>query len=602
MNDCRILAIRKKPMPMLIIKNHQRWIRYIRLTIGIWAMVCIPRQGLQAQPAYPDERLESLIAQFEYKKALQYFSAIEQDSQRLADDHFHMYYLIRNSYIQYILANFEKANALAEQALNFSPMVTDSVLIAEARLSLAAARMMKGNFDSALSLVNQVIVFSKTRQQDKLQRDCLRIFGHLSIQNGKINQALEFYKQAEQITSTALNRHGVQADYLNLGTGFFFENHTDTALNYLYKAAHNAILVKDSTTLAITHAVIAACYQSNKNQALWQQHLRYAAKVAFDIQHPSLIFNSYNQLMEFEMAQADYSKAIAYGLITKSYLRANPIPLYEAYVDSLLYTAYRAKGQADSAIIYLESFHKQRSAILTTTQLDKINQLQHDFEIREKNLQITNTQLALDLSEKKLWLLLSLNVILLGLPIVFLLLRWFRGRYRNNLYQKEKMLDVFFKKSQTTDDCSEERGIATISVPEEDTTHLETFSENHKALYEQMIQLIESKKLYLNPLLDAKLVITQLGTNRTYLYNAINQHAATNFRNIINRYRVEEAKRLIEEECELGDAGNNTQIFLAAGFNAATTYYRTFKQHTGLTPLEYAREYLKDLKNKRAEP
>jgi AraC-like DNA-binding protein len=569
---------------------------YLMVTLMFVGMIFIPRKGLYAQTTYSNQLLENYIDQYEYKKAKYYIDSLLKHKMQLASAEIKMYYLTKSSTIYGALVQFNKADSLAHEALLIQDKVQDKLMIAEAALAQAKASMMVGDFDKALKFANQVMAIAKPAHHFRLQRDCLRLFGHLSIQNSKFKQGLEYYAQAQSLSLHKLDSHTIQADELYLGTGYLYCAKTDSALIHLYRAAQKALSNRDSSVLGTAHAVMAACHQSQQNQLMWKQHLQYAANIAFAIQHPSLIYNSYSQLMEYEMAQENYPMAIKYGLNTKSSLQSNPMPLFEVYVDSLLFKAYHASGNLEKAIEHLWSFHQQQASILNSTQLEKINQLQHEFELREKNLELNNKQLALEVSEKKFWLLLSLNFILLAGIIGGIMTRWFRNRYRKRQYQKEKMLDTFLNRNKASVEAASMPDTVSVEVPDESSSYpdMEMLSEDHKALYEQMIQLIETKKLYLNPKLDAKLIITQLGTNRTYLYNAINNNAAINFRDIINRYRVEEAKKLIASECDQGNPGNNTLIYQSAGFNSASTYYRTFKQHTGLTPLEYAREYSLD--------
>jgi AraC-like DNA-binding protein len=58
-----------------------------------------------------------------------------------------------------------------------------------------------------------------------------------------------------------------------------------------------------------------------------------------------------------------------------------------------------------------------------------------------------------------------------------------------------------------------------------------------------------------------------------------------NFYQLINGYRVEESKRLLVDEQLLHL--NILAIGFEAGFNSKTTFNTTFKNQTGMSPLEY---------------
>ena len=108
------------------------------------------------------------------------------------------------------------------------------------------------------------------------------------------------------------------------------------------------------------------------------------------------------------------------------------------------------------------------------------------------------------------------------------------------------------------------------------------------ALYNQILELIEREKLYLKPDLDQKMIIQKLGTNKTYVYNAINTHSTQNFKRIINHLRVEEAKRVIQQLVLDKKTMNYELIMQLSGFNSKTTFYRIFKLQVGMSPSDYA--------------
>jgi AraC-like DNA-binding protein len=263
------------------------------------------------------------------------------------------------------------------------------------------------------------------------------------------------------------------------------------------------------------------------------------------------------------------------------------------YVDSLLYMAFKSSGNTDKALAFFESYFQNKTRILNEDQAASIGKLSLELELNEKNLQLARADKRLFIS------IMGYFALFTGLFVGFLI-RWWKQRNRNQSYQKEKIIAQLIRQK---DQALINNTISDVRMPDEDLpldSHepVETFSEEHKELYDNMIHVIESKKLYLNPKLDKNVVITLLGTNRFYLFQALNKHADVPFRDIINRYRIEEAKRLIQQECAKGEVNNNPQLYADAGFNSSSTYYRTFKQHTGLTPLEYAREYLNDMQAK----
>jgi AraC-like DNA-binding protein len=102
---------------------------------------------------------------------------------------------------------------------------------------------------------------------------------------------------------------------------------------------------------------------------------------------------------------------------------------------------------------------------------------------------------------------------------------------------------------------------------------------------EQLLKLMEKEK----PYSDSDITLPKLG--RMLLLNTyqtsylINTCFSENFYTFINRYRIEECKRMLEsnEYNHLSILG----IGYEAGFNSKTAFNTTFKKNTGVTPKEY---------------
>ena len=101
----------------------------------------------------------------------------------------------------------------------------------------------------------------------------------------------------------------------------------------------------------------------------------------------------------------------------------------------------------------------------------------------------------------------------------------------------------------------------------------------------KIVSMMELEKIYQETELTLAQMATRLQHPSHHLSQAINEGLKKNFYDLVNGYRVEEAKRL------LLDTRNSNYTILSigfeAGFNSKTTFNTVFKKFTGLTPTEY---------------
>jgi AraC-like DNA-binding protein len=106
------------------------------------------------------------------------------------------------------------------------------------------------------------------------------------------------------------------------------------------------------------------------------------------------------------------------------------------------------------------------------------------------------------------------------------------------------------------------------------------------ALKEKLEQLMGSDKVYLNNELSLPALAQKMEISIHELSYLINDVYGENFFSFVNRYRIEEAKRLLlsDEFEKLNILG----IAYEAGFNSKTTFNTAFKKSTGQSPSEFA--------------
>jgi PAS domain S-box-containing protein len=105
-------------------------------------------------------------------------------------------------------------------------------------------------------------------------------------------------------------------------------------------------------------------------------------------------------------------------------------------------------------------------------------------------------------------------------------------------------------------------------------------------LFKRIKEVMKEEKLYLNADLTLRKLSNRLDTNTKYLSQVINHHGGTNFLTFINAYRIEEIVGCIHE----GDFRRHTFYGIAqrCGFKNKSTFYKVFRDVTGVTPKVFA--------------
>jgi AraC-like DNA-binding protein len=104
---------------------------------------------------------------------------------------------------------------------------------------------------------------------------------------------------------------------------------------------------------------------------------------------------------------------------------------------------------------------------------------------------------------------------------------------------------------------------------------------------EKLIALMGGEKIFLNPSMTLSDIAQKLDIAPCYISQVINESFQQNFRDFINKYRIEESKRLLTQP---NQHLNILGIALDAGFNSKSAFNSAFKKHTGITPKEFKKK------------
>ncbi|WP_295940660.1 helix-turn-helix domain-containing protein [uncultured Alistipes sp.] len=239
---------------------------------------------------------------------------------------------------------------------------------------------------------------------------------------------------------------------------------------------------------------------------------------------------------------------------------------------------YSRLGRYDEANIYLDS-------AMVATRLYNEHTGQHFILLGEQELQEAQIQLQTQQIRRQNTILVSVIsvLVLISIALVFIIRLY---RRRNAAY---KVL------AQKASEWAREQQIAETPIPVTDggagngsVEIKEPATDEDRRIMVLVVQEMNLNHAYREPGFTAESFAERLEVHRNSLSRAINRVTGGNFSQYINGLRIKEAVRLIS-----GTSHSDLrmeELYEQVGFVNYTTFYRTFKQFTGLSPVEFQKQ------------
>ena len=122
-------------------------------------------------------------------------------------------------------------------------------------------------------------------------------------------------------------------------------------------------------------------------------------------------------------------------------------------------------------------------------------------------------------------------------------------------------------------------------------------SEEEKQIADKVRSLMELEKLYQEPTFSRADLAREVGTSENTLSRVINSAFGKSFPRLLNDFRVEDAKRMLQNP----DIPIQVLAF-EAGFNSLASFNRVFREVTGETPSRYRSGFAVSRDGKSGEP
>ena len=182
---------------------------------------------------------------------------------------------------------------------------------------------------------------------------------------------------------------------------------------------------------------------------------------------------------------------------------------------------------------------------------------------------------GINISESVYFSIISLHVFFVG----------FMGLKQRDIYKKmeaEPSYELDGNSSCQSQDENDDNTQTPLRKPAILTPEFE------QEVIQKIGSLMTEKKLFLKSDLSLYDLASELDINRNYLSNIINEAMNTNFYNLINGYRIEEAKKMLvsDDFQHLSIEG----IATSAGFKSRSVFYPVFKKMVGMTPAEFKKQ------------
>ena len=475
------------------------------------------------------------------------------------------------------LAAYYAEKAIAAEAGHAVATLADSNLYCKARLILGNGAYADGEYGKSLALSKEILAFlgDGTTPNDLEMKcralmqmaDCESKLGHIAESEQLFLQCIDDlmastqhatdYGEIDPLIYTLLSLNDLYIDNKMPEKALPLMAKMDTAMARLTRCPNTPdwAMQKRRNNVTISKAMVyAANGQREQAEILHREYQQFQGLGALDMAAEGLYLSMTGR----------YDEAVRLFDETDSMMRSNGEPISDLYVKTLLnykYDALQKAGRATEALALGDRIRQLTDSIRQQERQADVEQLQ---EIKRQENEISSRRQSLVVH----------RIILASATIIILLiayLLWRSYKYNKVLTEKNRrLLAEIEQREQENQQAIEQLEAA----PEAELT-------TGQQLYRQLCELMKQPDIFTDPDTNPDTLARMLGTNRTYIYDAIRECADMTPADFINSYRLRHATHLLST--------TNDSIGLIAELCGLSrrTFYRLFSETYAMSPSDY---------------
>jgi tetratricopeptide (TPR) repeat protein len=479
---------------------------------------------------------------------------------------------------------------LYKKALDIAIRESDTNKIASTYNALGANYDAIGSFDIAIEYyISALELYKKTGSRNGVSNS-LNNLGVVYSKTGQNKKALEYFRATLSVKMDLSRaspndrqlKYLIGCSYNNIGLIHNILGQYDSALTYFDKAGELRKSINDSlgTTLILNNIGLVHFKLGKYDEAL--RYFIRANHFADSISYAYGILESLYNLSETYLKTGEISKAEHLLAECEKYAEKLGSKNIMMRIYELYSKVYIKKGDHKQAYDCFKKYSEIKESIQSENIKNKIANLQitHEVSQKEEKIKMLTQEKNFETEKSKLRDILFVCLFLVFLLVLLLAIIFF--------LQKKKLSTANIELLKRNLELISAEGIIAnirkVEINQKKKKYQKSALSDEKKteIINKIKHLLFEEKIYLHSNITIIGLAEKVMASRTYVSQIINESFDDNFTNMINKYRIKHARKMLSGE------ENNVYsiegIAKSSGFTSISSFNTLFKKHTGLTP------------------